>query len=191
MSPRTPEQFESIRKRKREAILDAGLNVFANKGFHNASMNEVAQLAGISKGLIYNYFKSKEDLLQEIMLDGVNTLVPFFDPNKDGVLTREEFIFFVSESLDAVKKNREFWALYFALSLQPGIAKLIMEQMLKYLMPLMLMLVEYYKNKGEKDPEGLAMTAGAFLDGITMNYAANPEMFPIEAAKKIFIEKFV
>ncbi|HRW21852.1 MAG TPA: helix-turn-helix domain-containing protein, partial [Bacteroidales bacterium] len=63
MSPRTPEQFEEIRLSKHKLILDTAMKLFASSGYHNTSISKIAKEAGISKGLIYNYFDSKEDLL--------------------------------------------------------------------------------------------------------------------------------
>lgn len=47
---------------RRIAILDAALEVFGSRGFHAASIDEIAQTAGISKALIYEHFPSKKDL---------------------------------------------------------------------------------------------------------------------------------
>ncbi|GAC1315739.1 MAG: TetR/AcrR family transcriptional regulator [Thermoleophilaceae bacterium] len=57
----------SARKRlsaedRRAALLDAALDVFARRGYHAASIDEIAQAAGISKALIYEHFPSKKDL---------------------------------------------------------------------------------------------------------------------------------
>ncbi|TYR81615.1 TetR/AcrR family transcriptional regulator [Priestia megaterium] len=49
-------------KDQREKILDAAFEVFGSKGYHDAKMIEIAKKAGISKGTIYLYFPSKEDL---------------------------------------------------------------------------------------------------------------------------------
>jgi AcrR family transcriptional regulator len=48
---------------RRNQILDAAAQVFAEKGFHRATTREIAGTAGISEGTIYNYFDSKESLL--------------------------------------------------------------------------------------------------------------------------------
>ncbi len=48
---------------KREHILECALRCFAAKGYHASSIQEIAEEAGIAKGLVYFYFKSKEDLL--------------------------------------------------------------------------------------------------------------------------------
>lgn len=52
--------------RKREHILDAALRVFAEKGYHAATMQEISKEAGIAKGSVYSYFESKEQLLVSI-----------------------------------------------------------------------------------------------------------------------------
>jgi AcrR family transcriptional regulator len=47
---------------RRAAILDAALEVFSKRGYNGASIDEIAQAAGISKALIYEHFPSKKDL---------------------------------------------------------------------------------------------------------------------------------
>jgi AcrR family transcriptional regulator len=47
---------------RRRAILDAAQDVFAGRGYHGSSIDEIAQAAGISKALIYEHFPSKKDL---------------------------------------------------------------------------------------------------------------------------------
>ncbi len=66
MSPRTIEEKERIRAQTREKILEAGLQVFARRGYHAATIGEVARAASLSHGLVYHYFKSKEEILLEL-----------------------------------------------------------------------------------------------------------------------------
>ncbi len=54
---------------KRQAILEAAQHVFAESGFHTSTMDAVADAAGVAKGTIYLYFKSKNELLTELMDD--------------------------------------------------------------------------------------------------------------------------
>ncbi len=56
---RTPRVVED----RRDQILEAALEVFADKGFDRATNKDIARAAGITPGLIYHYFKSKQDLL--------------------------------------------------------------------------------------------------------------------------------
>lgn len=48
---------------RQEQILEAALSCFAKRGFHQTSMHDISAEAGISVGLIYRYFKSKEDVI--------------------------------------------------------------------------------------------------------------------------------
>ena len=52
---------------RRKQILDAAVQVFARKGFHRATIREIARTAGIAEGTIYNYFENKNDLLTAIV----------------------------------------------------------------------------------------------------------------------------
>ena len=49
--------------------MDVALQHFANKGFHATTIYHIAEHAGISKGLMYNYFNSKEELLPLLFTD--------------------------------------------------------------------------------------------------------------------------
>src|SRR4026209_21396 len=51
---------------KRDAILRAAIDVFAERGFFNAQVADVARSAGVAAGTVYLYFSSKDDLLVSI-----------------------------------------------------------------------------------------------------------------------------
>jgi AcrR family transcriptional regulator len=53
-------------RRNREAILNAARSLFAEKGFEATSVQEIVESAGVTKGAMYHYFASKDDLLYEI-----------------------------------------------------------------------------------------------------------------------------
>jgi AcrR family transcriptional regulator len=67
MSPRTKAQFDAMQDAAREKILDAGLLLFARKGLAAAGVTEIAREAGVSLGLMYHYYASKEDLFFELV----------------------------------------------------------------------------------------------------------------------------
>jgi AcrR family transcriptional regulator len=62
--PLTPERR---RQQTREHLLQAATRVFAERGFHGASLDDVAAAAGFTKGAVYSNFKSKEDLFLAIL----------------------------------------------------------------------------------------------------------------------------
>jgi len=61
--PRVVPEYKEIAKQK---IIQASIKVFIEKGYHGATMDEIGAEIGVSKGTVYTYFKSKEELLQTI-----------------------------------------------------------------------------------------------------------------------------
>jgi TetR/AcrR family transcriptional regulator, fatty acid metabolism regulator protein len=79
---------DQTRADKREAILRAATDTFAERGFFNAQVADVARAAGVAAGTVYLYFKSKDDLLvsifertmREAIADGRACAAPLRDP---------------------------------------------------------------------------------------------------------------
>ena len=69
-----PKVIPEYKEAAKSKIVEAARVVFAKKGYHEATMDDVAKEVGVSKGALYSYFKSKEDLLKEISLQGHQTL---------------------------------------------------------------------------------------------------------------------
>lgn len=61
------ETSQANKKEKENAIFDAACNVIREKGFHLARISDIAQKAGISYGLVYHYFGSKDNLYDAIL----------------------------------------------------------------------------------------------------------------------------
>jgi AcrR family transcriptional regulator len=55
--------------RRRRQLLDVALRVFADRGFHDASMNDIAIAAGVTKPVLYQHFTSKRELFAELLGD--------------------------------------------------------------------------------------------------------------------------
>lgn len=51
---------------KRQVLLEAAVRVFAEKGYHAARVGDIAEEAGVAYGLLYHYFRSKEEVLETI-----------------------------------------------------------------------------------------------------------------------------
>jgi AcrR family transcriptional regulator len=64
LDPLTPEKR---RRQTRDHLLEAAAQVFAERGFHGASLDEVAAVAGFTKGAVYSNFKNKEDLFLAVL----------------------------------------------------------------------------------------------------------------------------
>lgn len=67
--------MQRLDERKRQFITDAAVRLFAQKPFHEVKLDDVAAAAGVGKGTVYLYFKSKEDLYISLIHDGFAQLV--------------------------------------------------------------------------------------------------------------------
>jgi TetR/AcrR family transcriptional regulator, fatty acid metabolism regulator protein len=63
---RTLTERSTAQEDKRRLILDAAVRVFARKGYHTCRVGDIAEEAGVAHGLLYHYFRSKEELLETI-----------------------------------------------------------------------------------------------------------------------------
>jgi TetR/AcrR family fatty acid metabolism transcriptional regulator len=54
---------------KRRQILDAAIRVFARQGFHATRVSDIADEAGVAYGLVYHYFSSKDEVLNELFIE--------------------------------------------------------------------------------------------------------------------------
>lgn len=190
MSPRTKKQFEEIREEKKRLIMEVALSLFAQHGYENTSISQIAKQANISKGLLYNYFVSKEELLQAILNSGIDEIIAVFDPNKDGILEVTEMIFFINETFKMIEQRRQFWRLYMSISLQPSVFKLIEERIEELYKPLTKMMVNYFTDLGYENPLMESILFGALIDGITMEYLMKPDVFPIQLVKNELIIRY-
>ena len=74
---RTKEQNERMTMATRKKIMEAGLVLFAQKGFALTSIKDIAEAAGISTGLIYRHFSSKEDMFNSLIANTIEELNNF------------------------------------------------------------------------------------------------------------------
>src|SRR5580700_2068525 len=106
--PRKPEQYKEIRERSREKILAASLDLFANKGYDATSIDSIAKKAGISKGLIYNYYESKKSILLAIFNDAMKIGEDMVLGMKDVKEPRERMERMVNQVFDIMNEQPEY-----------------------------------------------------------------------------------
>lgn len=88
---------------KKDVIIDAAASIFARDGYDRARMEEISGQAGIGKGTIYEYFKSKRDLFQEVIKHAVDVYIallkgigtegqPFKEKLRDFIMLHKELL---------------------------------------------------------------------------------------------------
>ncbi len=169
MSPRTPQQYEEIREEKRALIMNVALEHFAKDGYHNTTISQIARHAGISKGLLYNYFKGKEELLSEIINRSTKEIFTYFDPDRDGYLTEEEFVLFIRKLFFILRDKLFFWRLFYQFLMQKDVREKFLHSYIEnsnpqqtvdfgrnssFLNRMIKILNDYFVRKKERMPDG-------------------------------------
>ena len=190
MSPRTKDQFEEIRQKSRENIEKIALELFALKGYHATSISQIAEKAGISKGLLYNYFKNKEQLLDSVVMKVYDEIMRIVQMS--GNLPAEKQIEqMIIQTIDHLKKNISFWRLYLFLIHQSDVQKKLSDLYEKMRDDYMNYVVKLFEEIGSKNPAMEAMMLGTMFDGIGINYVTAPNGFPIDEIRDYLVEVFV
>ncbi len=113
-SLRRPSDQEPPRRRKqkdaRDRILQSALDEFSEKGFHATTIDSIAERAGMAKGTVYRYFKTKESLFNALKEDTISEFVELARQD----LSREEDVLRIIESvirmyLSFFEKNSAFF----------------------------------------------------------------------------------
>lgn len=191
MAPKTSEQFEKIRQLRKAELTEAAMELFANNGFAGTSISSIAKKAGVSKGLVYNYFKSKEELVKEIVMAGIKAIVKEMDFDFTQKITREKMIELLDKNLNLIQQNGDYWKLYLAVISQPAVIVLVKDEIFKVIGSFFEAIAGYYEEKGVKNPLAYGYLLGAILDGIGLDSLFDPEHYPFKEIREIIIEKLI
>src|SRR5689334_10675167 len=95
------------------ALLSAARVVFSRQGFHDATIDDIAREAGVAKGTVYLYFKSKQEIYLEALRDGVESLLNEMrteaDARRSAELTLRRLI---AVKLAFFDKHRDFFQIF-------------------------------------------------------------------------------
>lgn len=99
---------ERERLAKRQEIVNAARQVFAQKGYDHATLDEIAAKAEFAKGTLYNYFDSKETLFREIVSAMLDDLARIAEVAMEGGGSlRERFLRYATQTMQYYKKNED------------------------------------------------------------------------------------
>jgi AcrR family transcriptional regulator len=107
---------------RRERLLEAAAEVFAARGYEGARVEQIAEAAGISAGLIYRHFDGKRELFEELLRQGARQLLEqtaaAAAPDHEGVERLERGI---DAFLAFVQENRDLWRMMMRDEPEPGL----------------------------------------------------------------------
>lgn len=167
--PRTPEQNLLIRAKTKEKILHSSMKLFGQRGFEQTSVNAIAKDAQISKGLIYNHFKTKEDIVEGV----VNMLMEHGDtiltPNEGLESPEKQLKSIIDETFKWMQKESELMAWMLPMAFQIGRYPFVTHMVATKIKTTISKSEELFTKLGFEQPKMEAWYFGAIIDGIAMD----------------------
>jgi len=192
------DKKELRKEQKRREILASAEQVFARQGFYVTTMEEIADECGWSKGTLYLYFKSKEDLFFSIMIEKVdqfgNTLESVLNEAQDleqciESLIQSQFQFFFT--------NKDFFQL--AISEQgkilhssdSGMRESLVGKQHEHMVMTSMALAKYLPTNSLVSTETLARSILGSINIHTLSWLLMPESIDVEQIKREMTELFL
>ncbi|HEX2946857.1 MAG TPA: TetR/AcrR family transcriptional regulator [Clostridia bacterium] len=171
------EVFEKLPEEKKEKIIRACMEVFAEKGFEGASTNEIVQKAGISKGILFHYFGNKKDLFLYILdktLDkAVNELNSYLDPLPSDIFERIAITGMMKLKM-ALEQPLVYKLIYITFVNTPDSLKAAVQERYKKLydiaLPMIYNGIDYSRVRDGVDPQKAIEVLVLFMEGFQAQY---------------------
>ncbi|WP_044639970.1 TetR/AcrR family transcriptional regulator [Risungbinella massiliensis] len=191
--PRTPQENERIRQLAKENIRNAALELFIRKGYHATSISDIAKQAGISKGLLYNYFKGKEELLATMVKARVGEMIKVMNHAKAIETPAEQLKHIIEGAINNVYHNPEVFRFYLHLQTQPEADHKLIKYS-RYIIEENTRQFEFqcdiFEKLGTKEPRKRSLYFSSTLQGIMLMISTYPQQFPVEEIKDQIIQEF-
>lgn len=107
-----------VRGSKRKLILDSAIGVFARMGYHGARVSDIAREAGIAYGLVYHYFKNKEEILNTIFEERWSAFLEALDAIVDSPSSTRDKLVSVAAMILNAYRLRPDWVKVLVLEIQ-------------------------------------------------------------------------
>ncbi|MDP9741206.1 UNVERIFIED_ORG: AcrR family transcriptional regulator [Bacillus sp. B2I3] len=191
--PRTPEENDRIRQASKEKIRAAAMELFIKQGYYATSISDIAKQAGISKGLLYNYYKGKEELLSEMVEARIKEVVEVMEEAFTLNTPHEQLEHIINGAIDNIHQKPEVHRFYLHLQTQPESD----EELIKY----SHLIIEenarqfefqckIFESMGETEPRKRSLYFSSVLQGIMLMISTYQQGFPIEEIKNQIISEF-
>lgn len=190
MSPRSARLNEELRAESRSKILQCALERFAEHGYDRTTVASIAKAAGISQGLIYHYYDSKDDILRALFEESMTDVQASFDEAEASPSPEEKIGRLIRAAFGVVKNNLHFWRLSYVLRMQPGVLDSLGHNVQSWARAITSKLTQYFREASAAQPELEAAILFALIDGVSQHYALDPENYPLDAVTERTVQRY-
>lgn len=174
----------------RDKILDAAEALFAEGGFHQTSVDQIARKAGVSKGLTYNYFGSKEELLVAIIERTSGEMATKALGDEPPVGYQIALRSFLARLSRMLKNDGSQMLFQLNLMFDPSLSAVTEPAFKARAIELMESTTELLSLSGTSDPGRHARHLVAEIDGITLHYLRLFADYPLDTVLIELYERY-
>jgi len=189
MSPRSKALNRRMREDSRARILRTALRLFAKHGYDRTSVAMIAGTAGISQGLLYNYFPGKKGLLRAIFQESMHDVEESF-ALAEAAPPPERIERLVRGAFTILRRNQDYWRLSYGLRMQPGVLAGLGKRTAEWTAAIRGTLARYLREVGAEQEELEAAVLFALIDGVSQHYVLEPSTYPLDAVADQIIRRF-
>ena len=173
-----------------EKILTAALELFAQRGFHPTSVSDIAKQAGVSKGLLYNYFESKDEVLVTIITQASEQMFAIAETLLSQGSYEERLKLFLESYMNSLELNEDYLAFQLSLLFQPGLKVHVQEKLHERITFIMELTARMFREAGAEKPETLARRFVCELDGVAVHYLSKSPNFSLEEVSQQLFQDY-
>jgi len=181
---------EKITKNSKNKIKETALMLFTRHGFDNTSIRMIASHANISIGLMYNYYKSKDNLLRSIFHQELYPVKSAFQKEETYLTTSHMLESVIKKHFKIVRKNLRFWRLYYCFRMQPVVLQTLDIDASGLPGFVYQELDRYFNASQVKDPGIETSILYSIIDGITLHFVLAPNRYPLKEALKALLKQY-
>lgn len=175
-------------QRGKQKLLDAATQLFVSDGYFATTIEKITEEAGVSKGLVYNYFSSKEDLLVGLIEATTVRMASVADTLCSGDSLDETLQMFLNSFFSYLKAEKPFLTLQLQLMLAPELRPVVEEAQQARAALLLKLLTDWFRQADVQSPKGKARLFLAMLDGVALHYLCIYEKYPLSTMKPRLLE---
>ena len=186
---RSKQLNQRMREASRGRILETALELFGEHGYDRTSIKMIAAGAGISQGLLYNYFPSKDAVLTAIFKQSMEDVQASFAQAEAGDPS-ERIERLVRGAFEILRRNQAFWRLSYGVRMQSGVLAGLGKRMTKWTTTINQTLTRYLREAGVAHPELEAAILFALIDGVSQHFVLDPDRYPLDAVAARIVDQF-
>lgn len=170
-------------QRGKQKLFDAAMTLFESQGYFTTTVEQITAEAGVSKGLVYNYFASKEALLVALLQDATDKMEAVAQPLTSPRPLQEALTSFIDDYIGFLTRERRFLRLQLSLLVAPQLRDTVAAPLRQRAQLLLSIVHRWFTRAGAKQAKSKARVFLALLDGTALHALFVYDAYPLATLK--------